>query len=144
MLWALSVFYFLLHNFCFCLIPILINFFVYFFFFTHLAIKSALKQENLNPEIEEKLLILQRYQEKQMLRQESDHTSHVTPKIHHPQHTQSTTSSILTSSRTITSRKRPPSASRTNEDADWVMETPKRSRPTRTTELRKIIEPEVQ
>lgn len=31
-----------------------------------LAIKNALKQENLNPEIEEKLLQLQRYQEKQM------------------------------------------------------------------------------
>ncbi|RZF42669.1 hypothetical protein LSTR_LSTR001464 [Laodelphax striatellus] len=30
------------------------------------TIKSALKQENLNPEIEEKLLQLQRYQEKQM------------------------------------------------------------------------------
>lgn len=30
------------------------------------AIKNALKQENLNPEIEEKLLQLQRYQEKQM------------------------------------------------------------------------------
>lgn len=30
------------------------------------AIKSALKQENLNPEIEEKLLQLQRYQEKRM------------------------------------------------------------------------------
>lgn len=38
--------------------------------FTHIfvivAIKNALKQENLNPEIEEKLLQLQRYQEKQM------------------------------------------------------------------------------
>lgn len=30
------------------------------------AIKNALKQENLNPEIEEKLIQLQRYQEKQM------------------------------------------------------------------------------
>lgn len=30
------------------------------------AIKTALKQENLNPEIEEKLLQLQRYQEKQI------------------------------------------------------------------------------
>lgn len=34
--------------------------------FLVLAIKNALKQENLNPEIEEKLLQLQRYQEKQM------------------------------------------------------------------------------
>jgi nucleosome-remodeling factor subunit BPTF len=30
------------------------------------AIKNALKEENLNPEIEEKLLELQRYQEQQM------------------------------------------------------------------------------
>jgi hypothetical protein len=30
------------------------------------AIKTALKQENLNPEIEEKLLQLQRYQERQI------------------------------------------------------------------------------
>jgi hypothetical protein len=30
------------------------------------AIKNALRQENLNPEIEEKLLQLQRYQEKQI------------------------------------------------------------------------------
>jgi len=35
-------------------------------FIFDLAIKNALKQENLNPEIEEKLLQLQRYQEKQM------------------------------------------------------------------------------
>lgn len=34
--------------------------------FIIVAIKNALKQENLNPEIEEKLLQLQRYQEKQM------------------------------------------------------------------------------
>lgn len=34
--------------------------------FVIVAIKNALKQENLNPEIEEKLLQLQRYQEKQM------------------------------------------------------------------------------
>lgn len=36
------------------------------YLFLILAIKNALKQENLNPEIEEKLLQLQRYQEKQM------------------------------------------------------------------------------
>lgn len=36
----------------------------------------------------------------------------------------------------IPSRKRPPSALR-NDDEDWVMETPKRSRPTRTSEMKK-------
>lgn len=39
------------------------SFYVDFFF---IGIKNALRQENLNPEIEEKLLQLQRYQEKQM------------------------------------------------------------------------------
>ncbi|EEB14731.1 fetal alzheimer antigen, falz, putative [Pediculus humanus corporis] len=34
--------------------------------YIHQTIKNALKQENLNPEIEEKLIQLQRYQEKQM------------------------------------------------------------------------------
>ena len=46
------------------------------------AIKSALKQENLNPEIEEKLLQLQRYQEKQMKGSDnsvSTHQTHHTP-----------------------------------------------------------------
>ncbi|KAJ9577901.1 hypothetical protein L9F63_025239, partial [Diploptera punctata] len=36
------------------------------------TIKNALKQENLNPEIEEKLLQLQRYQERQMKQEKTD------------------------------------------------------------------------
>lgn len=35
------------------------------------------------------------------------------------------------------SRKRLPSASK-NDDSDWVMETPKRSRPNRSIEVKKI------
>ncbi|KAJ8928259.1 hypothetical protein NQ314_019210, partial [Rhamnusium bicolor] len=94
------------------------------------TIKTALKQENLNPEIEEKLLQLQRYQEKQM-KQEPELPAPV-PKVNPP---------VVTNSRfPTTSRKRPPSASK-NDDSDWVLETPKRSRPSRPNEIKKI-EPE--
>lgn len=41
-----------------------------------------------------------------------------------------------------TARKRPPSASSKNDDSDWVMDTPKRSRPSRSGENRTKIEPE--
>lgn len=40
-------------------------------------------------------------------------------------------------------RKRPPSASK-NDDSDWIMETPKRSRPNRNNELLKKVEQEQQ
>ncbi|KAL1494312.1 hypothetical protein ABEB36_009929 [Hypothenemus hampei] len=93
------------------------------------TIKTALKQENLNPEIEEKLLQLQRYQEKQM-KQEPDCPSPL-PKL-----VPSTTVSNLTRF-TPNVRKRPPSTSR-NDDADWVMDQPKRSRPNRNHEVKKI------
>ncbi|CAB0041624.1 unnamed protein product [Trichogramma brassicae] len=91
------------------------------------TIKNALKQENLNPEIEEKLLQLQRYQEKQM--KGSDGTtvsaqSHITP--------------LPTISR-APARKRPtpsqnsttPTASQVsgNEKTEWSTETPKRRPP---------------
>lgn len=83
------------------------------------TIKSALKQENLNPEIEEKLLQLQRYQEKQMKHE---------PELPHF----TTQNQINNMSRTYPSnRKRPPSCSK-NDDMDWVLETPKRNRPSRT------------
>ncbi|XP_030753207.1 nucleosome-remodeling factor subunit NURF301 isoform X3 [Sitophilus oryzae] len=92
------------------------------------TIKTALKQENLNPEIEEKLLQLQRYQEKQM-KQEPECPSPV-PKVVPP--------TIPTVNRFATvARKRPPSTSK-NDDADWVMEQPKRSRPNRNSESKKI------
>lgn len=55
---------------------------------TFLAIKNALKQENLNPEIEEKLLQLQRYQEKQMKgsveNSVATNQTHSTPTITNP------------------------------------------------------------
>lgn len=101
--------------------------FINFFFNISAAIKSALKQENLNPEIEEKLLQLQRYQEKQM-KQEPDLPSPV-PKVN---------PTVVPNSRfPVVSRKRPPSASK-NDDSDWVMDTPKRSRPNRNTEVKNI------
>lgn len=87
------------------------------------AIKTALKQENLNPEIEEKLLLqLQRYQERQ--------TKHE-PDVPTPVSRVSTPSSVRPPA-----RKRPPSAS-SKVDEDWVMETPKRSRPNRTNETKR-------
>lgn len=43
-----------------------------------------------------------------------------------------------------TARKRPPSASK-NDDGDWVMDTPKRTRPSRNNEHHhKKVEPEQQ
>ncbi|KAK9686188.1 PHD-finger [Popillia japonica] len=89
------------------------------------TIKTALKQENLNPEIEEKLLQLQRYQEKQMKQE---------PEI--PVHSTRVAVQNTFNRNNLPSRKRPPSASK-NDDEDWVMETPKRSRPGRTTEIKK-------
>ncbi|XP_048270698.1 nucleosome-remodeling factor subunit NURF301 isoform X2 [Bombus terrestris] len=91
------------------------------------TIKNALKQENLNPEIEEKLLQLQRYQEKQMKggveNSASNNQTHTTPTITTPR---------------VPSRKRPaPSnipttTSSTNvqsitndKDTDWA-ETPRK------------------
>lgn len=96
---------------------------------TYAAIKTALKQENLNPEIEEKLLQLQRYQEKQM-KQEPEIPSPVN-KITNPVPVSNTRYSVT--------RKRTPSASR-NDDSDWVMETPKRSRPNRNSEVNKKVD----
>lgn len=95
-----------------------------------LGIKTALKQENLNPEIEEKLLELQRYQEKQM-KQESNvpvNVSRVTSNSNIP-------NTIATNR---VPRKRPVSGSK-DEDTDWVLDnTPKRQRPARSViELKK-------
>nr|XP_023027352.1 nucleosome-remodeling factor subunit NURF301 [Leptinotarsa decemlineata] len=92
------------------------------------TIKTALKQENLNPEIEEKLLQLQKYQEKQM-KQEPEVPAPV-PKLSHSQ-------PIVNSRIPPPIRKRPPSGSK-NDDTDWVMETPKRSRPNRNNEVKKL------
>lgn len=86
------------------------------------AIQNALRQGNLNPEIEEKLLNLQRCHEKQMKGVQRP-TSVALANNHHEY-----TSPVKYSS---TSRKH--SASRPiDTDGDWVMDTPKR-RPPRTT-----------
>ncbi|XP_060530010.1 nucleosome-remodeling factor subunit NURF301 isoform X2 [Cylas formicarius] len=92
------------------------------------TIKTALKQENLNPEIEEKLLQLQRYQEKQM-KQEPDNCPSPLPKV--------IASPVVSAARLVPpTRKRPPSISK-SDDSEWVMETPKRTRPNRTSESKK-------
>uniref|UniRef100_A0AAR5PPQ8 Nucleosome-remodeling factor subunit NURF301 n=1 Tax=Dendroctonus ponderosae TaxID=77166 RepID=A0AAR5PPQ8_DENPD len=100
------------------------------------TIKTALKQENLNPEIEEKLLQLQRFQEKQM-KQEPDSPSPVVRVV-------SSTPVASINRFPPAARKRPPSTSK-NDDADWVMEQPKRSRPSKINEVRKpeiVVQPE--
>lgn len=84
--------------------------------FQQIAIKNALKQENLNPEIEEKLLNLQRFQEKKM---KTDHPPTPTTLAHN--HHEYTSPMKSTSA-----RKRP--LSRTL-DGDWIVETPKRRPP---------------
>lgn len=108
------------------------------------AIKTALKQENLNPEIEEKLLQLQRYQEKQM-KQEPEQVPPPILKVSPPVITNSRfTAAAAAAAATVPPpppRKRPLSASK-NDDSDWVMETPKRSRPSRNNEHHKKIEQE--
>lgn len=86
-----------------------------------IAIKNALKQENLNPEIEEKLLNLQRFQEKKM---KTDHPPTSTSLAHN--HHEYTSPMKSTSA-----RKRP--SSRT-QDGDWIVETPKR-RPAKANSL---------
>lgn len=75
-----------------------------------------MKQENLNPEIEEKLLNLQRFQEKKM---KTDHPPSSTTLAHN--HHEYTSPMKSTSA-----RKRP--TSRT-QDNDWIVETPKRRPP---------------
>lgn len=84
-----------------------------------LAIKSALQQENLNPEIEEKLLTLQRYQEKQMN----------TPS-NHPDYGLSNDSLDFEDSQTSRRRRSPVSRKRPTtthaDDDDWVLDTPKK------------------
>lgn len=113
--------YLIFFHFTFCFLHF------YFFFVTSTAIKTALKQENLNPEIEEKLLQLQRYQEKQM-KQEPDVPSQA-PKV----------VPVVSNVRVppSSSRKRVPSSSK-NDDSEWVMETPKRTRPNRNNETKKF------
>lgn len=78
----------------------------------------------MNPEIEEKLLQLQRYQEDKM-KQEPEHPP-VIPR---------TNNQPVIGTVRVPIRKRPPSAR--DEDTEWVMETPKRSRFTKNNEIPK-------
>lgn len=72
-----------------------------------------MKQGNLNPEIEEKLLNLQRFQEKKM---KTDHLPTPTALAHnHHEYTSPVKST--------SARKRPSSRA---QDIDWIVETPKR------------------
>lgn len=103
------------------------------------TIKTALKQENLNPEIEEKLLQLQRYQERQM-KQEPSYSEGSSSPIPSRINSSSSSSSRYPSS----NRKRPPSASTRDTDTDWVMETPKRSRKNNTSDVKVKVEKELE
>lgn len=96
-------------------------------FFLGAAIKTALKQENLNPEIEEKLLQLQRYQEKQM---KQEPPAEVVAAVAAPV-PRVATPSVLAGAVRLPARKRPPSTSLKNDD-EWIMEAPKRSRNNRS------------
>lgn len=74
----------------------------------YIAIRNALKQENLNPEIEEKLLNLQRYQEKQMKSETHQPAAVTEPQPNSASH----------------NKKRP--TSRMQDDDDWQLDLPKR------------------
>ncbi|XP_059615017.1 nucleosome-remodeling factor subunit NURF301 isoform X2 [Phlebotomus argentipes] len=84
------------------------------------TIKNALKQENLNPEIEEKLLNLQRYQERQM-------------KSDTPQMMSQPSMRAISPYEDIPSppARRKRRSSMSQDDEDWVLETPRR-RPTKS------------
>ncbi|XP_058053508.1 nucleosome-remodeling factor subunit NURF301 [Anopheles bellator] len=90
------------------------------------TIKTALKQENLNPEITEKLLNLQRYQEKQMRTEDRpDRTIAL-------QHNYSNMSGVPRGeSHSHSSRVRKRTVRTDDDDDDWQLDTPKRARPTK-------------
>jgi nucleosome-remodeling factor subunit BPTF len=90
------------------------------------AIKNALKQENLNPEIEEKLLNLQRYQERQMKGgnvsyNEGNSSTFSTSPCNSPY--PHSDGSITPPP--VKSRKRV----KDEEDDEWVLDTPRRKYP---------------
>lgn len=103
------------------------------------AIKNALKQENLNPEIEEKLLNLQRYQEKQMKTDDVLSAGAANASRHHAassggaganrSHNQSNSVGSSPAAKPPVgsggTRKRPNQRSPLDDD-DWVLDTPKR------------------
>ena len=77
------------------------------------AIKSALKQENLNPEIEEKLLQLQRYQEKRMK-----------PEV--PPERETRAIAVVARSPTPPARRRATSSRHDDDDDEWVDSSPRK------------------
>ncbi|XP_036150042.1 nucleosome-remodeling factor subunit NURF301 isoform X2 [Monomorium pharaonis] len=96
------------------------------------TIKNALKQENLNPEIEEKLLQLQRYQEKQMKGGvENSVTSNQTHNLptattpRPPSRKRPAPSSNVPTAVTTTTPINTQSSSDDKDDKDWV-ETPRK------------------
>lgn len=89
------------------------------------AIKNALKQENLNPEIEEKLLQLQRYQERQMKQEPITTTAAMTEVSSSPVLAPRVNRSTTSNSR-VYANKRPQSATQKVDDTEWQGETPKR------------------
>lgn len=105
------------------------------------AIKNALKQENLNPEIEEKLLTLQRYQERQKNKSDNpsftSNQSTIVNSQHIAQVSPATVSAITTPVKSGSSRKRPPSRSQDDDD-DWILDTPKRRPPRNNNSDRKV------
>lgn len=89
-----------------------------FLFLFCVAIKNALRQENLNPEIEEKLLNLQRCHEKQMKGNQRP-TSIALANNHHE----------YTSPVKYSSASRKHSSARYDDDDEWILDTPKRRPP---------------
>ncbi|KAJ8725630.1 hypothetical protein PYW08_003813 [Mythimna loreyi] len=77
------------------------------------TIKSALKQENLNPEIEEKLLQLQRYQEKRMK-----------PEV--PPERETRAVAVVVRSPTPPARRRATSSRHDDDDDEWVDSSPRK------------------
>nr|XP_049695571.1 nucleosome-remodeling factor subunit NURF301 isoform X2 [Helicoverpa armigera] len=77
------------------------------------TIKSALKQENLNPEIEEKLLQLQRYQEKRMK-----------PEVQPERETRAI--AVIARSPTPPARRRVTSSRHDDDDDEWVDSSPRK------------------
>lgn len=104
------------------------------------AIKNALKQENLNPEIEEKLLTLQRYQERQKNKSDPSISSNQSTIVSSQQTLQVSTAAVAAATTPIksgSSRKRPPSRSQDDDD-DWILDTPKRRPPRNNNSDRKL------
>jgi nucleosome-remodeling factor subunit BPTF len=93
------------------------------------AIKNALKQENLNPEIEEKLLQLQRYQEKQMKGTEGSatgaqgHNAPVCSTPRAPARKRPSSSAHSTAASLLPATHHP---STNEKDNEWITETTKK------------------